>query len=107
MMFDVLLKAMAKSIRLDENSFLNQMDGGVIATTFAMYPRCSSPDRVYGIHPHTDGSTITTLLPDRVYIFLLLILTIFVNSNFGLKNHTISGKFSLAYQTNIFSPQTK
>ncbi|CAO2819644.1 unnamed protein product [Amaranthus hypochondriacus] len=64
-MFDVLLKAMAKSIKLNENSFLNQMDGGVIATRFAMYPRCSCPDRVYGIHPHSDGSTITALLPDK------------------------------------------
>ena len=64
-MLGVLLKAMSRSIKIDEDSLLNEMDEGAIATRFAMYPRCSCPDRVYGVHPHSDGSVITALLPDK------------------------------------------
>jgi len=63
---EVILKAMAKSVDLKEDSFLKQHGKqGPIDTRFGFYPQCPHPDRVYGLHPHSDRSTITILLPDK------------------------------------------
>ena len=58
---------MAHSLKIEEDSFLNlhNEERGVIGIRFGMYPRCPCPDRVYGVHPHSDGSTITILLQDN------------------------------------------
>ncbi|KAH9606098.1 hypothetical protein KSS87_019656, partial [Heliosperma pusillum] len=66
MMLDGFLKAMAQSLDLEENSFSNQHgEGSSISTRFGLYPRCACPDRVYGVHPHSDRSTVTILLQDN------------------------------------------
>ncbi|KAL9246950.1 hypothetical protein vseg_020428 [Gypsophila vaccaria] len=66
MMLEVFLNAMAQSLNLKDDSFSFQHGEGVsISTRFGIYPRCSCPDRVYGVHPHSDRSTVTILLQDN------------------------------------------
>ncbi|RZC93694.1 hypothetical protein C5167_016323 [Papaver somniferum] len=61
----IILKAMAKSLGLEENDFVNQLgDRQFVYTSFNFYPPCSRPDLVYGLKPHTDGGAITVLLQD-------------------------------------------
>ncbi|XP_030546693.1 protein SRG1 [Rhodamnia argentea] len=61
-----VFKAMALSLNLEENCFLNQFgEQGVMFARFNYYPRCPRPDLVLGLKPHADGSTITLVLPDR------------------------------------------
>lgn len=53
---EIILKAMAKSLGLEENDFLNQLgDRQYVYTRFNFYPPCSRPDLVYGLKAHTDG----------------------------------------------------
>lgn len=63
---EVLSKAIAKSLNLEESSFLNQFgDQALMQVRFNFYPPCSRPDLVHGVKPHTDRSGITVLLQDR------------------------------------------
>ncbi|KAI9192813.1 hypothetical protein LWI28_028007 [Acer negundo] len=63
---EVLFKAIAKSLNLEENSFLNQFgEQSLMQTRFNFYPPCSRPDLVHGVKPHTDRSGITILLQDK------------------------------------------
>ncbi|KAI3991551.1 hypothetical protein MKX01_040561 [Papaver californicum] len=63
--FEIIIKAMAKSLGLEENAFYNQLgDPHIVYTTFNFYPPCPRPDLVYGLKAHTDGGAITILLPD-------------------------------------------
>ncbi|KAH9805219.1 Fe2OG dioxygenase domain-containing protein [Citrus sinensis] len=63
---EVLSKAIAKSLNLEENSFLKQFgDQALMQVRFNFYPPCSRPDLVHGVKPHTDRSGITILLQDR------------------------------------------
>lgn len=59
-------KAMARSLELEENCFL-EMHGqnARIDTRFNMYPPCPRPDKVIGAKPHGDGSAFTLLLTDK------------------------------------------
>ncbi|CAK9163530.1 unnamed protein product [Ilex paraguariensis] len=60
-----LLKAMARSLNLEENCFLNQYgDAAIMQLRFNFYPRCPRPDLVLGLKPHADGSAITIVLQD-------------------------------------------
>ncbi|XP_074284485.1 protein LATERAL BRANCHING OXIDOREDUCTASE 1-like [Silene latifolia] len=63
---EVILKAMAKSLDLPEDCFVN-FQGEKMNTlgAFIMYPPCSCSERVLGVKPHTDGGTITILLADK------------------------------------------
>ncbi|XP_021760688.1 probable 2-oxoglutarate-dependent dioxygenase ANS [Chenopodium quinoa] len=64
---EVILKATAKSLNLEESSFLNACggkDGIHMFTRFNFYPPCHSPEHVLGIKPHSDGSAVTILLQD-------------------------------------------
>lgn len=62
----ILFKAMARSLNLEENSFLNQFgERASMRARFNFYPTCSRPDLVLGVKPHTDRSGITVLLQDR------------------------------------------
>ncbi|KAM7268177.1 hypothetical protein ACFE04_010343 [Oxalis oulophora] len=62
----VLLKAMARSLSLDDNCFLNQYgDRAIMTSRFNFYPPCPRPDRIIGCKPHADGSAITVLLQDK------------------------------------------
>lgn len=64
-MMDDLSKAMARSLKLEENSFLNQFgDRPVMQVRFNFYPPCSRTE-VFGVKPHSDRSGITVLLQDR------------------------------------------
>nr|KYP64930.1 Protein SRG1 [Cajanus cajan] len=63
---EVILKAMAKSLNLEEDSFLNECgERAAMFLRFNYYPPCPMPDHVLGLRPHADGSTITFLLQDK------------------------------------------
>ncbi|TKY75436.1 SRG1 protein [Spatholobus suberectus] len=63
---EVILKAMAKSLNLEEDCFLNECgERAVMFLRFNYYPPCPMPDHVLGLKPHADGSTITFLLQDK------------------------------------------
>ncbi|KAL3747811.1 hypothetical protein ACJRO7_016599 [Eucalyptus globulus] len=65
LMMNHLSKAMARSLKLEENSFLNQFgDQSVMHVRFNFYPP-SSRTEVFGLKPHSDRSGITVLLQDR------------------------------------------
>lgn len=61
-----VLKAMARSLNLEENCFLRQLGNRAITEArFNFYPQCPWPDKILGIKPHSDGSAITILLQDK------------------------------------------
>lgn len=61
-----IFKAMARSLDLDESSFLKQYGEQIkLDARFNFYPRCRNPDLVLGVKPHADGSAITILLQDK------------------------------------------
>uniref|UniRef100_A0A0A0LYX6 Fe2OG dioxygenase domain-containing protein n=1 Tax=Cucumis sativus TaxID=3659 RepID=A0A0A0LYX6_CUCSA len=61
-----IFKAMARSLDLDESSFLKQYGEQIkLGARFNFYPRCRNPDLVLGVKPHADGSAITILLQDK------------------------------------------
>ncbi|KAK7292020.1 hypothetical protein RIF29_07638 [Crotalaria pallida] len=63
---DYLSRSMARSLNLEEDSFLNQFgEQPLMLARFNFYPRCSRPDLVLGVKPHTDRSGITVLLQDK------------------------------------------
>jgi len=63
---DYLLRCMARSLNLEEGSFLDQFgEESLMLARFNFYPRCSRPDLVLGVKPHTDRSGITVLLQDK------------------------------------------
>ncbi|XWS73002.1 hypothetical protein CRYUN_Cryun02cG0088400 [Craigia yunnanensis] len=65
-MMDLLFKAMAISLNLEENSFSDQFgDNPVMQVRFNFYPPCSKPDKVLGVKPHSDRSGMTVLLQDE------------------------------------------
>lgn len=65
---EFLLKAMARSLNLEENCFLRQYgesESASIVARFNFYPACPRPDLALGIKPHADASAITFLLQDK------------------------------------------
>ena len=62
----VLYKAIAKSLKLDEDCFSRMFieDGAITQGRFILYPPCPTPELVYGLKPHTDRSGMTVLLQD-------------------------------------------
>lgn len=64
---EILYKAMAKSLNVEDNSFLGQFgEESLMSARFNYYPKCSRPDLVLGVKPHTDRSGITILLQDKI-----------------------------------------
>lgn len=62
---DSISKAMAKSLNLEENCFLNQFgEGRLLQARFNYYPCCQRPDLVLGLKSHADGSGFTVILQD-------------------------------------------
>ncbi|KAE8735329.1 2-oxoglutarate and Fe(II)-dependent oxygenase superfamily protein isoform 2 [Hibiscus syriacus] len=65
-MMDLLFKAMAKSLDLEESSFSGQFGGNqAMQVRFNFYPPCSNPDEVLGVKPHSDRSGVAVLLQDK------------------------------------------
>jgi len=65
-MYELLLKAMACCLNLEENCFLKENGNLVnIAGRFNYYPPCPSPENILGVKPHADGTTVTMLLQDK------------------------------------------
>jgi isopenicillin N synthase-like dioxygenase len=63
---EVVLKAMARSLNLEDGCFLEQYGKRATMTArFNYYPKCPRPDLVLGLKPHADGSVITILLQDK------------------------------------------
>ncbi|XP_071699177.1 protein LATERAL BRANCHING OXIDOREDUCTASE 1-like [Rutidosis leptorrhynchoides] len=63
---EFVLKALARSLNLDENCFLDQYGtSGKIQARFCYYPPCQWPEKVLGLKPHADGSAVTVLLQDK------------------------------------------
>lgn len=63
---ELLLKAMARSLNLEEDCFLKQYeDKELMAARFNYYPACPKPDSVLGAKAHSDGSAVTILLQDQ------------------------------------------
>ncbi|CAL9231023.1 unnamed protein product [Arabidopsis halleri] len=61
-----VFKAMARSLELEENCFLDMCGANAtMDTRFNMYPPCPRPDKVIGVKPHADKSAFTLLLPDK------------------------------------------
>ncbi|XP_037494659.1 probable 2-oxoglutarate-dependent dioxygenase ANS [Jatropha curcas] len=61
-----LLKAMARSLNLEKNCFLNAYgDEELIGARFNYYPEAASSDIFVGAEAHSDGSGITILLQDK------------------------------------------
>ncbi|ESQ47087.1 hypothetical protein EUTSA_v10028311mg [Eutrema salsugineum] len=66
MMKDQLFMGMARSLDLEDNCFQEMCgENSIMETRFNMYPPCPRLDKVIGNRPHTDGSVITLLLPDK------------------------------------------
>lgn len=66
LVMEVLYKAIAKSLNIDEDSFLKQLgDQSPMNARLNFYPPCSRPDLVLGVKAHTDGSALTILLQDK------------------------------------------
>lgn len=62
-----VLKAMARSLNLEDNCFLDQCGKRPTVTArFNYYPKCPRPELVHGVKPHADASAITVLLQDEV-----------------------------------------
>nr|GEW11172.1 protein SRG1-like [Tanacetum cinerariifolium] len=62
----VVLKALARSLNLEDDCFLNQHGKtSKINARFNYYPPCPCPEKVLGLKPHGDGSAITFLLQDK------------------------------------------
>ena len=66
MMTEVILTAMARSLDLEDNCFLDQYGKEATMTArFNYYPKCPRPDLVLGVKEHADASAITFLLQDK------------------------------------------
>ncbi|XP_055960301.1 protein SRG1-like isoform X2 [Mercurialis annua] len=63
---EIVLKAMAMSLNLEENCFLDQCgENPMMRARFNYYPPCSKHHQVLGLKPHSDSSLITILLQDK------------------------------------------
>lgn len=67
MIVEVVLKAMARSLNLEENCFLDKYGEkrALMMARFNFFPPCPRPDRSLGQKPHADGSAITIVLQDK------------------------------------------
>lgn len=69
---ELVSRAMAKSLNLDENCFLKQFgERSQLAARLNYYPPCKRPDLVLGLKPHADGTGYTTIMQDEVGLQVL------------------------------------
>ncbi|GFP94035.1 protein srg1 [Phtheirospermum japonicum] len=66
-MNEILLKVMAKSLKLqDEDCFVKQFgENPIVLSRFNLYPPCPRPDQVLAAKAHGDASGMTYLLQDK------------------------------------------
>ncbi|KAK7270649.1 hypothetical protein RJT34_25960 [Clitoria ternatea] len=64
---NLISRAIAKSLDLEEKCFLNQFgEQALLQARFNHYSSCARPDLVLGLKPHADGSGYTIILQDDV-----------------------------------------
>ncbi|GAB4842110.1 hypothetical protein Ancab_012068 [Ancistrocladus abbreviatus] len=64
---EMISKAMAKCLHLEEKCFLDEFgERAILQARFNYYPRSHCPDLVLGLKPHADGSGYTLILQDEV-----------------------------------------
>lgn len=62
---ELVSKAMAKSLNLQEDCFLNQFgEMALLQARFNYYSRCQRPNLILGLKAHSDGSGYTIILQD-------------------------------------------
>lgn len=67
MFTEVVSKAMAKSLKLEEDCFLNQFgERAALQARFNYYLCCTTPELVLGLKSHADGTGYTVILQDDV-----------------------------------------
>lgn len=72
MVTEITSKAMAKSLKLEENCFLEQFGKQAqLQARFNYYSPCQRPDLVLGLKPHADGTGYTIILQDEVGLQVL------------------------------------
>nr|GME16081.1 protein SRG1-like [Ipomoea batatas] len=72
MVTEMVSKAMAKSLHLEENCFLKQFgERSQLDSRFNYYPPCERPDLVLGLKPHSDGSGYTIIMQDEIGLQVL------------------------------------
>ena len=65
-MMDVVFKATARSLKLEDNVFLKHFgEEALMQARFNFYPPCPRSDNVLGLKPHSDKSGLTMLLQDQ------------------------------------------
>lgn len=65
-MNETIVKAMAKSLNLEENCFLYQFgENPNVLSSFNFYPPCPWPDLYVAAKAHSDASATTCLLQDK------------------------------------------
>ncbi|AES74251.1 putative codeine 3-O-demethylase [Medicago truncatula] len=65
-LYEIILRAVAKSLNLEEDCFLKECgERDTMFMRINYYPPCPMPDHVLGVKPHADGSSITFLLQDK------------------------------------------
>ncbi|XP_076919637.1 protein SRG1-like [Bidens hawaiensis] len=75
LVYEVVLKALARSLNLDEGCFLNQLGTAAKKSArYNYYPPCPWPEKVLGVKPHADSSAITLLLQDQDVAGLQLLI---------------------------------
>ena len=63
---DVVFEATAKALKLEDDVFLKHFgERSVMQARFNFYPPCPRTDKVLGLKPHSDKSSITVLLQDK------------------------------------------
>ena len=66
MITEVVLKAMARSLNLGDNCFIDQYgERAKMSAQFSVYPPCPTSEPILGLKPHADGSAITLILQDK------------------------------------------
>ncbi|KAH8481728.1 hypothetical protein H0E87_029280 [Populus deltoides] len=63
---EVVLKAMARSLNLEDNCYLEKYgERALMQARFNFFPPCPRPDRSLGLKPHADRSAITIVLQNK------------------------------------------
>ncbi|CAN1252927.1 2-oxoglutarate-dependent dioxygenase 11 [Linum perenne] len=60
-----VLKGMARSLELEEESFVDEIGEPRWIARLSLYPKCLQASKVLGLDAHTDGTVLTFVLLDR------------------------------------------